>query len=298
MPNPNPGEDRDDFLDRCIPEVIGEGYEPDQAVAICISYFEGEKDKAFNVQQGSEIEYWKAFDRRRQSFEARFTKVMYNAIREQLKPLASATNVNELRVDLKDEPIKQAFVKLYSEVGDTFARITYSGLKGHKYIETKQVPQWIARMAKYALIDASARIIGITKFTQDTVNRLIVLGLQEQMSIGQIQDMIIGTPGLPPLNGTLEQRARRIARTEIISASNAGSLEGALSTGLEFKKQWLSTPDDRTRDDHIEAGGQTVGKREPFRVGGEELDYPGDPRGSAGNVINCRCTQIYLTEEI
>jgi hypothetical protein len=40
-----------------------------------------------------------------------------------------------------------------------------------------------------------------------------------------------------------------------------------------------------------------VGKDEPFIVMGEQLDYPGDPVGSAGNVINCRCTQIYITED-
>jgi hypothetical protein len=30
-----------------------------------------------------------------------------------------------------------------------------------------------------------------------------------------------------------------------------------------------------------------------FDVGGEKLKYPGDPRGSAGNVIQCRCAVVY-----
>jgi hypothetical protein len=29
-----------------------------------------------------------------------------------------------------------------------------------------------------------------------------------------------------------------------------------------------------------------------FMVGGEELRYPGDPKGSAGNIIFCLCTVI------
>jgi hypothetical protein len=33
---------------------------------------------------------------------------------------------------------------------------------------------------------------------------------------------------------------------------------------------------------------------EPFIVSGEELMYPGDPSGSAGNVINCRCAIGYV----
>ena len=31
--------------------------------------------------------------------------------------------------------------------------------------------------------------------------------------------------------------------------------------------------------------------------GGELLKYPGDPRGSAGNTINCRCAAIYTTPD-
>ena len=32
-----------------------------------------------------------------------------------------------------------------------------------------------------------------------------------------------------------------------------------------------------------------------FIVGGEALSYPGDPKGSADNVINCRCVVMYHT---
>ncbi len=34
---------------------------------------------------------------------------------------------------------------------------------------------------------------------------------------------------------------------------------------------------------------------EAFDVGGEQLMYPGDPAGSAGNICNCRCTVIYFS---
>ena len=40
---PNSGESEDEFLSRCIPVVKGEGYEDDQATAICYSYWEGEE---------------------------------------------------------------------------------------------------------------------------------------------------------------------------------------------------------------------------------------------------------------
>jgi hypothetical protein len=34
-----------------------------------------------------------------------------------------------------------------------------------------------------------------------------------------------------------------------------------------------------------------------FEVGGEMLMYPGDPAGSAGNVINCRCAISHVVDD-
>lgn len=307
MPEPRTGESREDFLDRCIPEVVAEGRDPDQAVAMCLAYYEGEKDKAFNLDKMGEVEYWKAFERKRESFDNKYERVLRKAIGEQLKIFENAGTVGELRKDIREEPIKEAFVQLYTEVGDSFARSTYSGLKKMPSPEFKQDPVWIERMRKYALIDASKRIVAINDTTKKKINAIIVAGLEEGLSIEKIRAQIIGTTSIPPLAGTVAQRARRIARTEIVSASNAGSLEGAMSTGLNFQKQWLATKDDRTRDgddewNHEGMDGKVVNREEPFVMYSQkgeinEMRYPGDPNGSAGNVINCRCTQIYITED-
>src|SRR6056297_4256667 len=40
---PRPGENKSEFISRCIPVVIDEGYEEDQAAAICYSYYEGQE---------------------------------------------------------------------------------------------------------------------------------------------------------------------------------------------------------------------------------------------------------------
>jgi hypothetical protein len=45
MPKPNPKESRSDFLRRCIPELMNEGKEQDQAVAICIDIYKRSKKK-------------------------------------------------------------------------------------------------------------------------------------------------------------------------------------------------------------------------------------------------------------
>jgi uncharacterized protein with gpF-like domain len=65
-----------------------------------------------------------------------------------------------------------------------------------------------------------------------------------------------------------------------------------------MKREWVSSMDDRTRDepgaDHVAADGQIVGMKEPFTVSGERLMFPGDPAGSAANVIACRCQLVFI----
>jgi len=42
---PKAGESEDDFIGRCVPELINEGYEQSQAAAICYSMYEGQMSK-------------------------------------------------------------------------------------------------------------------------------------------------------------------------------------------------------------------------------------------------------------
>lgn len=94
-----------------------------------------------------------------------------------------------------------------------------------------------------------------------------------------------------------DSRARTIARTETHNAATYAMQETAeeLSdqNGFQMTREWVAVEDERTREAHSEADGQEVGMDEPFDVDGESLDRPGDPDGSAENVINCRCTVIY-----
>lgn len=84
-------------------------------------------------------------------------------------------------------------------------------------------------------------------------------------------------------------RAERIARTEITGAMNGGGVSVYKSNGIE-RKEWITTLDDLTRETHIQANGQIVTINDTFEVGGEELAHPGDPNGSPGEIVNCRCS--------
>ena len=88
-------------------------------------------------------------------------------------------------------------------------------------------------------------------------------------------------------------RARRIARTEMVAAGNYGTNQAMVDSvnnyGARIQKVWITAMRE-SRDAHIAANGQVREVGQPFDVGGEKLQYPGDPtHGSAGNVINCQC---------
>lgn len=95
-----------------------------------------------------------------------------------------------------------------------------------------------------------------------------------------------------------QSAAIRNARTAVTSAENGGRLDSykrAESMGIKMKKQWLSTPDGRTRDSHREVDGETVGVNENFSNG---LEFPGDPGGPPEEVYNCRCTMVGVLDKV
>lgn len=83
-------------------------------------------------------------------------------------------------------------------------------------------------------------------------------------------------------------RAHLIARTESAGTVNFGTTATYKNEGVA-QKEWGAVMDGRTRDAHAEADGQIVNIDESFFVGGESMEYPGDPAGSAENVCNDRC---------
>lgn len=84
--------------------------------------------------------------------------------------------------------------------------------------------------------------------------------------------------------------AKRITRTEghrIQQTSARDAQYAAKAKGADVLKQWDAALDGRTRDSHARVDGEIRELDEKFSNG---LRFPGDPYGSAAEVINCRCT--------
>lgn len=87
-------------------------------------------------------------------------------------------------------------------------------------------------------------------------------------------------------------RAKTIARTEghrIQQTSTRDAQQQAKSKGADVVKQWDSTLDGKTRPSHRRVDGEIRELDEKFSNG---LDFPGDPGGKAGEVVNCRCVSL------
>lgn len=89
-------------------------------------------------------------------------------------------------------------------------------------------------------------------------------------------------------------RARVIAVTEATRHTASSMLGHALRAERDgnhaLMKQWNTTMDQKERTVHRNANDDVQSLSVPFIVGGEPLMAPGDPRGSADNVCNCRCS--------
>jgi HK97 family phage portal protein len=89
---------------------------------------------------------------------------------------------------------------------------------------------------------------------------------------------------------SVDSRSESISRTEVNSVKNETARWNYAQNKYVEGYDWLDAGDSEVRDEHRNVRSVTKGQK--FNVGGEYLEYPGDKRGSAGNIINCRCTVI------
>lgn len=145
--------------------------------------------------------------------------------------------------------------------------------------------------------NAGLRIVSVHQTLIEAIIKVIADGYENNLSVADI------TRNLQNKFGWFKYQALRIARTETTTATNLATTLAAENSEYELQKTWISAQDNRTRRppkspfDHLDMNGVTVDADRPFFVGGEEIEYPGDPQGTAGNIINCRCKVVYTIKE-
>lgn len=166
-------------------------------------------------------------------------------------------------------------------------------------LKQKQSP-FESYLDEYINTQVGTRIELISATTLALIRKAILDGTGEDLGPIQIARLIqdrVSTIG--------RRRAITIARTETHSAASFANHNVAKDIGIDLKKRWVSTNDERTRQHHRDVNGQEVGMDEDFIIptpvkGGaiedRLLQYAGDPRGGPQNTINCRCVVVYFEE--
>lgn len=95
-----------------------------------------------------------------------------------------------------------------------------------------------------------------------------------------------------------DYQVERVARTEVVGASNEGALMAYDQEGIK-KKGWLAAIDERTRETHLAAYEKYqdgIPLDEDFHVGADTMDAPGNGSLPEEN-IQCRCSIIPILED-
>jgi hypothetical protein len=195
------------------------------------------------------------------------------------------------------EPIMTVLQSLYVQVGVKRGRLVLQQIKkdSQKARGTMGLNEELTRdILKYFELNLlNKSVIPITQTQKDAIRKVLEQGVEKGLGVEDLAKLIQGMP-------YTRNHARLVVTTEVPRAANASAELSANNSELELEKEWISAHDSRVRRppksrfDHVHMDGVTVGSNKPFNVSGEQLMYPGDPNGSAGNVIRCRCVVAYV----
>lgn len=201
-------------------------------------------------------------------------------------------NQAKAAIDSHKSKLQHVIANIWRDVAEDFAKSTEQAFAKvlHKSVQRKYGNEFFSsQIIAYLMSLAGQKVTGIDQTTLDMLQIALANGVEGGESLQQLAKRIDQLY----LDEIIPNRSLTIAATEVVGASNYGSIQYAKQSGLTLNKIWQSTGDGHTRPAHADADGQSVPMDTPFDVDGESLDYPGDPSGSANNIINCRCAMRY-----
>lgn len=239
--------------------------------------------------------------RQRNRLERKGIKMAYSMLKSLVPETVTSIENIEKQIDtISKEPVQNFFEKYYGMVGADFGMFEYKRFVNQKAEDDYLRSTFYEEMVFYCRRYCGDNIQGII----ETTKRLLKTAAKQAVSeanvkgwgIDKTKDYILELMG----NTVKPARARAIAQTEVITASNRASYEAANKTGLTFKKYWSTSGLPGIRASHLLAESYSVQRQgiamnDTFDMGdGTKMLHPGDPAGGAGNVINCRCTVIQI----
>ena len=218
-------------------------------------------------------------------------------------PFSIMTEANyEALVDvvMTDEPMIMTYEKIYTDIGLVHGkRVGVTINKELKFFKPNDFDALFLRNIRNYLLttDLELRLFSIESTYADSIKLLLSKRLEEGKTIREASAEV---QALVRSNDFYRWQALRIARTESTTVANYAATQANQVTDYVMEKVWISARDGRTRRsppdkyDHVYLDGKTVEPNDDFITEtGQKLAYPGDPKGAAGDIINCRCAVAY-----
>jgi phage portal protein BeeE len=244
---------------------------------------------------------WKAHMVYRQgavkNYERKFTRVLMLARGETLAKLAGAAHGSKA---IADTSVAKAgageafmfdigtFAAEFKDAMDSAGHTAFDEAGQQVYDELGKEDPWVSPppAVKAFLAVRENKLKDVPQEVFDTIKTQLAEGTDAGESIKDLSARVRGT-----FNEIGKKRGHTIAMTETTAAFGTARQASMAAAGVQWK-EWLTSHNSNVRPTHAEAEGQIRQIHEPFDVGGEELDFPGDPKGSPEEVINCHCVAI------
>jgi uncharacterized protein with gpF-like domain len=239
-------------------------------------------------------------ERYRQIFLAlhgRSERKLFRALRKSIKKdvlnlpleIINDRNYESIVKGLQLKETEKVLQEFYIETG------TFAGEMAKRNIE-KQMKRispffsdvWKDYILRKATFMIASKIVTIQSTLIEDINKLIKEYISLNLDITDIANAIKDFVNEPDF---YRWQAMRIARTETTVAMNTAVNLAGEESGVLLDKEWISAEDAKVRPSHAEMNGMQVDMNQKFANG---LRYPGDPLGSASEVINCRCTFLQV----
>lgn len=239
----------------------------------------------------------KAFEKELDKAEKRQSSKVRRYYKEQyFKGVNSFLSANQTDFQLlfNTSDIIKIYRDLYEDIGLQFAK--WYARNFDKYIKkgvnpNQFVDQWANTFAALGSAVGAERVTlvsGTAKVTLVKVTQNLLTDIEFQNTGIDEKTRILRSQ----FTKYSAFQAQRLVRTEATNAANFATIKSAetIFPAEDLQKEWIAATDERTRPTHRAINGIVINQTDLFSVGDSLMMYPGDSRGSAKEVINCRCS--------
>jgi hypothetical protein len=238
-------------------------------------------------------EYWLKWNRFQQRWEKHFTTVFKKALQQQIRAFEQTKDP----MLIPAYPIYIALTELYRKVGVLWANEVRKDIRG-KVITKAKLPMGfneaiINLMREYFGINLLNDAELMTQYSREIIAKVLSDSLPLGLSFDEIVKKLLVNPEFSAM------RARRIARTETVTAANGASMIYVRQSKAKWNKVWIAVKDSRTRHNHRDIDGTTLDIDSPFKLPDAEMMQPGARKQPnnlavpASEVVNCRCVVAF-----